>query len=265
ERNFFQTLTIIAVTSLWVLPVIGSSARARIYWMFFSVVLWLGFALVPAPWSGKTYVDFALSRPVIDGGPLAFLTWCVPLLVGSLACDWMTQAKGSSKIWLTAILLMAGGYGISCIGGKTLPALPFVPPPASPSEMSAGEMASRIFSRTVAEEQRDFLKYHVNAWSMSQRVSGPSYLVFSAGFGLIVFQLFRVVCDQLGYRSAVFNTLGINALAGYILHPMVASKIKPFIPRDAPLGFVLIAFAWYFVITWAILRHLEKTRTIIRI
>lgn len=265
ERNFFQTLTIIAVTSLWVLPVIGSSARARVNWMFFSVALWLVFALVPAPWSGKTYVDFALSRPVIDGGPLAFLTWCVPLLVGSLACDWMTEAKGSRKIWLTAILLMAGGYGISCVGGDKLPALPFVPPPASPADMSLSEMAGRVFSTSVSAEQKEFLKYHVNAWTMSQRVSGPAYLVFSAGFGLMIFQLFRIFCDQLHWRSAVFHTLGINALAGYILHPMVASKIKPFLPGDSPLGFVLIAFAWYFVITWAILRHLEKTRTIIRI
>lgn len=265
ERNFFQTLSIIAVTSIWVLPVIGSNARTRSYWMFFSVSLWLVFALIPAPWSGKTYVEFALNRPVIDGGPLAFLTWSVPLLVGSLACDWMTQTNGSRKVWITAILLMAMGYGISCIGDKKLPALPFVPPPASPTDMSVSEMAGRVFSTSVSEEQRDFLKYHVNAWTMSQRVSGPAYLVFSAGFGLMVFQLFRLVCDNLGWRSSIFHTLGINALAGYILHPLVASKIKPFIPKDAPLGFVLIAFAWYFLITWAILRHLEKTKTIIRI
>lgn len=265
ERNFFQTLTIIAITSLWVLPVISSSALMRIYWMFFSVFIWLIFAMIPAPWSGKTYVDFALGRPVIDGGPLAFLTWTVPLLVGTLAYDWMSHAKGVSRTLIFAVLLMVSGYAISCVGQKKPAALPFVPPPASPADMSVSEMAVRIFSPSNDEEQSAFLKSNVNAWTMSQRVSGPAYLVFSAGFGLLVFQIFRWVCDGLNWRSAVFHTLGINALAGYIIHPMVASKIKPFIPKDAPLSFVLLAFGWYFLISWALLKHLEKTKTIIRL
>jgi hypothetical protein len=37
------------------------------------------------------------------------------------------------------------------------------------------------------------------------------------------------------------------------------------VPGDSPAAYVVIAFAWYFVITWAILRHLEKTRTIIKL
>lgn len=265
ERNFFQTLTIIAITSLWVLPVIGSSILMRVYWIFFSLAIWLVFALIPAPWSGKTYVDFALSRPVIDGGPLAFLTWTVPLLVGTFVCDWMSHPKGVSRILVTSVLLMGAGYAVSCVGQKKLPALPFVPPPASPSDMSFREMAGRVFTPSDPTEQSEFLKTNVDAWTMSQRVSGPAYLIFSAGFGLLVFQLFRWLCDGLKWRSAVFHTLGINALAGYILHPMVASKIKPFVPKDAPLGYVLLAFGWYFLITWALLKHLEKTKTIIRL
>lgn len=266
ERDFFGTLTIIAVTSIWVLPVIGKSAMARVYWMIFSVALWLFFALVPAPWSGATYVDFALRRPVIDGGPLGFLTWTVPLLIGSLACDWMSLAVGSHKRMIaTGVGLMILGYGVSCINQDGLAALPFVPPPASPGEMSVGEMASRVFSTTAYQQQGDFLKTKVNAWTMSQRVGGPAYLIFSAGFGLLVFEFFRWACDTLKFRLGVFHTLGINALAGYVLHPMVASKIKPFVPRDSPLLYVVIAFAWYFLITWAILRHLEKTRTIIKL
>lgn len=266
ERDFFGTLTIIAVTSIWVLPVIGKSFRARILWMFFSVALWLFFALVPAPWSGATYVDFALRRPVIDGGPLGFLTWTVPLLVGSLACDWMSLAQGSHRRMIaTGLGLVVLGYGISCIGQDGLAALPFVPPPADPSQMSLAEQAGRVFSTTAYQQQGDFLKTRVNAWTMSQRVGGPAYLVFSAGFGLLVFEFFRWACDRLKFRVGLFHTLGINALAGYVLHPMVASKIKPFVPRDSPLIYVLLAFAWYFVITWAILRHLEKTKTIIKL
>jgi len=269
ERNFFQTLSIIAVTSLWVLPVIGKSASARIWWMILSVALWLFFALVPAPWSGATYVNFTLSRPVIDGGPLGFLTWTVPLLAGSLACDWLNLSRGASNRRMVgaAIVLMVLGYGFSCVGQKGLAALPFVPPPADPATTSPAEMFQRAMSTgpEFKAEQSEYLKNYVDAWTMSQRVGGPSYLVFSAGFGLAVFQLFRWLCDRLHLTVGVFRTLGINALAGYVIHPMVASKIKPFVPRDSPLGFLLIAFAWYFLITWVILRHLEKTKTIIKL
>lgn len=266
ERNFFQTLTIIAITSLWVLPVISGSALIRIYWMCFSVAVWLVFALVPAPWSGNTYVDFALARPVIDGGPLAFLTWSIPLLVGSLAYDWMIQPKGGqSKILGFSLILMVGGYLVSCIGQEKPAALPFVPPPASPSDTTLKTMASKVFAKVNQQERSEFLNSKVNAWSMSQRVSGPSYLMFAAGFGLLVFQCFRWFCDGLHWRSAVFHTLGINALAGYVIHPMVASKIKPFVPGDAPLGYVMLAFGWYFLITWALLKHLENTKTFIRL
>lgn len=269
ERNFFQTLTIIAVTSLWVLPVIGKSAAARIWWMIMSVALWLFFALVPAPWSGATYVNFALSRPVIDGGPLGFLTWTVPLLAGSLACDWLNLPRGASNRRMVgaAVLLMVLGYAFSCVGQKGLAALPFVPPPADPATTSPAEMFERAMSTgpEFKAEQSEYLKTYVDAWTMSQRVGGPAYLVFSAGFGLAIFQLFRWLCDRLNLTIGVFRTLGINALAGYVIHPMVASKIKPFVPRDCPLGFLLIAFAWYFLITWAILRHLEKTKTIIKL
>ena len=266
ERNLFGTLTIIAVTSLWVLPVIGKSVWMRVYWMIFSVALWLFFGLVPAPWSGATYVDFALNRPVMDGGPLGFLTWTVPLLVGSIAFDWLSLPSGSSRrMILTGLGLSIAGYAISCVGQPTWAALPFVPPPADPTQMSAKEMVSRVFLPSDKTEQSEFLKTKVNAWTMSQRVGGPSYLVFSAGFGLLVFQLFRWLCDGLHWKSSIFHTLSINALAGYVLHPMVASKIKPFVPGDSPAAYVAIAFAWYFVITWAILRHLEKTKTIIKL
>ena len=41
----------------------------------------------------RFYFDWAWDRPVIDGGPLGFLTWTIPLLVGSLAYDVVAGAK----------------------------------------------------------------------------------------------------------------------------------------------------------------------------
>src|SRR5262245_20792680 len=83
HRNYFQTLVHIGVTTLWVLPVIAAGPWMRIGFAAFSAVLHLVL-------SESGYYTFVMSRPGIDGGPLGFLTWTVPFLVGTLAYDLMT-------------------------------------------------------------------------------------------------------------------------------------------------------------------------------
>ena len=87
QRSLFQTLVHIALTSIWVLPVIGAGTRVRVAFLTASAVLhvWL---------SQRFYFDWAWNRPVIDGGPLGFLTWTFPLLVGSLAYDVVARPAG---------------------------------------------------------------------------------------------------------------------------------------------------------------------------
>ena len=65
SRNFFQTLTHIAVTTLWVLPVIGARWPVRLLWLIASA--WLHVAL-----SQEFYLKFVFTGNVIDGGPLGF-------------------------------------------------------------------------------------------------------------------------------------------------------------------------------------------------
>src|SRR5262245_54204946 len=68
KRDWFQTLMHIAVTSLWILPVIRAGIAVRVAYLIFSasahVVLshWFNFSWVNSPPNG------------IDGGPLGFLT-----------------------------------------------------------------------------------------------------------------------------------------------------------------------------------------------
>ena len=80
RREIFQTLVHIAITSIWILPVIAAGASSRILFMVASggLHLWL---------SSQFYLDWAWKTPVIDGGQLGFLTWTIPTLVGSLAYD----------------------------------------------------------------------------------------------------------------------------------------------------------------------------------
>jgi predicted acyltransferase len=235
RRELFQTLVHIAVTSVWVLPVIAAGTVPRLVFLVASagLHLWL---------STRFYHDWAWAPPrVIDGGPLGFLTWTIPLLVGSLAYDAMAGADGRKvligKLVIWSCILMAAGYAISCAGGRWA-SPPFVPPPEGQP---------------------------VDVWTMSQRTGTVSYLTFASGFSLAVYALFVLASDYGGFRSAIFRTYGQNALAAYILHPMVAEAVKPYIPNDAPLWYVAAGFGLYFAICTLFIRYLEEHKIFLRL
>ena len=229
-RNLFQTLVHIAVSSLWVLPVIAAGPRVRIGFMIASAALHLGL-------SQAFYYDWVMHRPGIDGGPLGFLTWTIPLLVGSLVYDAIAAQRPdilrSFALW--AMVLMALGYGLSCLGGS-IAAPPFFP--------AWGD---------------------VGLWTMSQRAGSVSYQTFAAGFSLAVYGLFFAACDRRGREVGLFRSFGRNALAAYVLHDLVGDAIKPFLPRDAPGWYVASCLLVYLTINYVFIRDLEAKQTFIRL
>ncbi len=120
KHEWFQTLMHIAVTSFWILPVVHLSSRARWSWLIFSALL----HVVLSYWFNFTWVNTNPSG--IDGGPLGFLTWTIPAIIGTLACDVFvpSTAKLPSgaeharpsmiKPLILSAVLMALGYAFSC-------------------------------------------------------------------------------------------------------------------------------------------------------
>jgi predicted acyltransferase len=214
RRELFQTLVHIALTSIWVLPVIASGALARVAFLIASGLLHLGL-------SSWFFFDWAWKTPVIDGGQLGFLTWTIPLLAGSLAYDVVfdqaDERRAAPRLLAYSALLMILGYALSCLDGAAAPP-PFVPP---------------------ASSQR------VTLFTMSQRTGSVSYLTFAAGFSLLVYALCVILCDEWGVQSRLFRVFGKNALAAYIIHPLVAGAVKPYLPSDAPLWYVAAGLALY--------------------
>ena len=236
SRELFQTLVHIALASLWVMPVIAAGTMTRVAFLIASAALHLAL-------SKWFYFDHAWHRPVIDGGPLGFLSWSIPMLVGSLAYDAVAGKSEGDGLRLVArllawsALLMGLGYLLSCPGGS-IAAPPFVQP----------------------EEGRQ-----VTLWTMSQRTGSVSYQTFAAGFSLAVYALFVLLCDIGSLRVGLFRTFGQNALAAYIVHPMVAGAVKPYIPRDSPLWYVEAGFLLYFGICYLFIRYLEKNEIFLRL
>jgi predicted acyltransferase len=232
RREPFQTLVHIGLTALWIAPVIGAGTRALWAYLLTSAALHLGL-------SGWFYFDWAWNTPVIDGGPLGFLSWTIPTLVGALAYDAMANRPQGEvgRLLATAAALMAAGYGLSCLGGS-------VPPPP--------------FVQPTADQI-------VDLWTMSQRTGSVSYMTFSAGFSLFVYTLFVLACDRAPLRVGIFRTFGQNPLAAYLVHSVVAGAVKPYVPKDSPAGFLVFGFLLYFGICYLFIHSLEKNRIFLRL
>ncbi len=233
RREIFQTLVHIAITSIWILPVIATGTAIRVAFMIASAALHL--------WLSRWfYFDWAWNLPVIDGGPLGFLTWTIPTLVGTLAYDAIAGGRGEGraivKMAAWSVVLMVLGYAISSMGGS-LAAPPFVKPAVS---------------------------HVVDLWTMSQRTGSVAYLTFAAGFSLAVYTLFALACDLGRLRAGLFRVFGQNALAAYIIHPMVAGAVKPYIPDDSRAWYLAIGFGLYFAICTLFNRYLEKHELFLR-
>lgn len=284
KHEWFQTLVHIAITSLWILPVIAAGPAVRIFYLIASSLLhlWLTW------WFNFEWV---YTEPgAIDGGPLGFLTWSIPTLVGTLACDAMRHASlgtAIAKLSFWGIILAVFGYAMSCL--STLYNVPVAVSQEkgyrsladSPVIVPLEKARSRDFESLLAEppfvppppaiprplpdgSQPTVLR-QLNYWMMSQKVGTLSYLYFSAGFSLLVYVLFVLLADVWSIRIGVFRTLGVNALAGYILHGMVSDAVSKFTPGDSPRWYVWTMFGVFFAICYLFLRHLEKEKIYLKL
>jgi hypothetical protein len=254
QRNFFQTLVHIGVTSLWVMPVMA--ARPVVLAAFA-----IGSAGLHVAVSHWFYYEFAMKRPVIDGGPLGFLTWTVPLIVGALAYDMIAESgdqRPVGRLIRWGCLVMLAGFALSCLNRVTEPAGLTIGP-------QTDDAASSWTGDWLVEPPFVPPSRRINIWTMSQRAGSVSYLTFGAGLSLAVFALFVWACDLLSVRVGIFATLGSNALAAYIIHDLVAEAIKPFTPKDSPLWFALAAFGLFLGITYLFIRYLERNRIFLRL
>lgn len=268
KRDWFQTLMHIAATSLWILPVIRTSAGVRISFALVSAIVHIGLSW----WFNFTWCNTPPNG--IDGGPLGFLTWTIPAIAGTLACDLVTSANGKSR-WTGllggAALLMALGWGFSC-GTRLydvppeqveahreikLAEHPVIPPPE--------QHVYRGLAEPPFVPPPDHTLRKWNYWMMSQRAGTLSYLTFCAGLSLAVYALFHLLCDVMRWELYPLKVFGTNALVGYILHNIVANAIHPFVPRDAPGWYVWLSIALFFAIMWIFIRHLEKNNVFLRL
>jgi predicted acyltransferase len=280
KRGWFQTLMHIAVTSLWILPVVHCKPSIRVMWMLGSAVA----HVLLSYWFNYEWVNTAPNG--IDGGPLGFLTWTIPAIIGTLACDVFVLPRNQlqigsqvlNKVLIASLLVMGLGYAISC--GTRLYDVPAdqveslkdqklaVDSVLPTTERVQAKLSEGSISAWLAEPpfvkppEKEFRKW--NYWMMSQRGGTLAYLTFSAGFSLAVFLVFFIVCDLYGLQLPFFRTFGTNALIAYVLHSMVSSAVQPFFPKDSPGWYAWGGLGLFFLVTWMFVRNLEKQGVYLR-
>jgi len=232
----FQTLTHIAVTSIWVMPVIARGAGTRIAFLIASACMHLAL-------SHAFYFEYTAIAS-IDGGPLGFLSWTVPLLSGTLACDAMRRFRTPPSIAINlaaGLGLMGLGYLLSCAGrlaayaAGTLGDVPlFAAPPFLPPNGP------------------------IDMWTMNQQAGSVSYLLFAAGFSFSILAAWQIVSDLGPVRIPAFRVFGQNALAAYLVHFPVAALFWVVLPNGWPPLVYLIPIAAYLFAMWGVMLLLEK-------
>ena len=227
-----------------------TSLRHTLAWMIASGLAHLGLSYA------FNYRWVNTSPVGIDGGPLGFLTWTIPLLAGSLAHDaWVAdpdRVRVFRRLFGWGVVVMGLGYGLSCLHL----------PPADQDEWH--------YRVTVAVPEPPLVYVEAkpptnDLFTMSQRSGSLTYLTFGAGFALAVYALFVLASDGGRWQLGLFRTLGVNALVGYVLHDLVNAAVKPFVPKDGPVWYVLAGCAVSIGICYLLLRGLEKQRIYLKL
>src|SRR5262249_37827799 len=220
KLQLWETLAIIGVTSIWVLPVIAGSVRLRLAFLITCTGLhvllchlfYFDFMYARQNWLDQYWG--ATDVKGLDGGPLGFLAWTMPQLVGSFAYDIIVGCVKSSRthqeeqvtmrprrldapygaipslvLWSLALMLV--GYGLSCLS-RTYPTtqppsteedkIEVAASPVLPPSLNSLQLAEAPFVQPAADEQRQ-----LNYWLMDKRVVTLPFNLFSSGFSLAVY------------------------------------------------------------------------------
>lgn len=289
KRDWFQTLTHIAWTTLWILPTLSWSWRNRLLWIACGTLLHVAL-------SELCYFHWIHENPSgIDGGPLGFLTWSLPACAGLWAGDrFLNHRKQvdrtpskilSEKQWYTRWLSIAcswmlSGWLLSCLSRsydvETPPQDPKTSQNSKAPERLADSPVVQGVKNVVLTKHRGWIEPPFvppprwqerswNYWMMSQKAGTLSYLIFAAGFSLALFVVWDWLVVRFSIEIPLLRSFGKNALVCYAVHGFLIDAAGLWVARDASPWLVTLTLFSLFAILFALARTLEQRRIFIRL
>jgi predicted acyltransferase len=289
KGGVWESLSVIGLTTLWVLPVLAASSRVRVAFLVGGLVL-------HAVLCQQFYFAYLFGQPNwldewlgangqtgYEGGILGALTWAVPFLAGSLVYDLVSRGPNWKTVLILcgwSVALLAAGYCLSCLANLyplartpttteyelieagDVAKSPVVPPGSAWSDASLSSLAAEPpFVQPPADRQRQ-----LNYWLMSKRVVTPSFVLTATGYALGVYALFILFCDLMPIRIGVLRTFGQNPLATYILELFILNGlVRRFWPDDSTTMLALGHCAVWFALTYLCVRLLESRGLYLRL
>ena len=277
KADLWEVLAIIGVTQMLVLPWISRSLGVRVIVLIACLVLHavlsygFNFAFVQGrpnildQWLGTT------GARAWDGGFWGVISWCVPMLAGSIAYD--VVRKDFAPPRQISLLLMIGlglaglGYSLSCLTtlypvDRQASSRPFADSPVIPALQDAGDTTVGLAEPPFfpPPEGRPW-----NYWMMSKRIVSAPFVLFGSGFCFLTYACFVLICDRWNRSWSVFATFGRNPLLAYVIHHWVLVAMMPLFPADSPWPYALLGFVIFLGITFLSVRHFEKQNVFIRL
>jgi predicted acyltransferase len=281
-------LAIIGITSLWVLPVIGRSARVRIAFL-------LGGLALHALAMQAFYLDFmngrpnpvdaflgTVSVPSREGGPLSFLVWAVPQIAGSLVYDLVvrqTPGQAARHLLIPGLALVGIGYGVSSLS-SLYPVVQGPRPDRYAYPVTQQLTESPVLPRFTDSSADKVCAYFTdppfvppppqrqrlwNYWMMARRLTTPTFVLTATGFGLILYAVFVVLCDAATFRLGLLRTFGQNPLVAYLLDGWLGGLVAGLGPEGDEWPWPLARSGLRFVLTYLPVRLLEWRRIYLRL
>ena len=285
KANLWETLAIIGVTQIFLMPVIARSTRVLPATIIACMVVHLlitqsfNFYFVYGQPNWMDTLWGMTGKTAWDGGFFGIMAWAVPMLFGAIAYDVLTTRTSWESAWRLfglGVVLMLIGYAANCLTtlydtdkgrspcspGGEMAESPVMPPWKNMQGRSSESLlATAPFVTPPPRSIRPD-----NYWEMNKKIVSIPFCLFSSGFALAALRdLHPALRRRVHCESELFRTLGQNPLAAYILHHEVEKAVRAVVPGDSPLWYCLVGLAVFFAISYMFVRYLEKHNFYLRL
>lgn len=299
KATMWETLALIGGTQLLVLPFIRLAFWPRAvvmfgfgllhvlisYWFNWQFMFgwyqgdqWINPEIGLNNWMGEIWQTAGRSW---DGGCFGLVGLAFVMLAGSLCYD--VQAKYAPEIAWKKLMISGGGflvagYLMSCLAcfyqadlakqaSKEIEgsAKGHAASPVVPDWGLAGEVDSLLAPIPVVGDPPSSGYYLKNYWMTAKRVITFPYASICVGLAMMTLSLFVLLSDIGGVKIRLFEMLGMNPLAAYVLHKVVWHSFwSQTFPKDIAPWLIVVTFILFMLMVLGMIRSLEKQNIYIR-